>query len=387
MLSISLLGCGLLAGAPLNAARPGEPTLQAWSAAEANAPARFAATAKPKVRFQGKNYPFDKLPDEVGEAAQASLDTWLPWIETHDFHAVLSADQSTLLVLPKKSLVAKREKLVEEVLERFNELAPRLEVLAEEARPNRPTQEIPAAALASLPGGDVKTAVLVELMGPQLSDELGEYLAQIHSDLRGWASTSLLGGVLSDVPPLSVTVDGDGQEEYEAENEVVHRLVRTLLARRFGLLPYTVQSGLAWALEAELCGDHYCFPFRNEFIFETEHGAWAADLKARYRSRRKEPLTAGELFEFERGTFELEAAQAAFGFGRYLIEERTADLPEVLDALRREWAGTVIRVEGSNWDYQPDREVAPQRVAEVCAEVLGQDFAQEVTDYFRKGLR
>lgn len=383
MLSLSLVGCGLLAAAPLDLAVPAEGVL--LTPAE---PAGLSAgVAKPKVRFLGKNHAFDKLPDEVGDAARVSLEQWLPWIEAHDFHAVLSADQSVLLVLPKKSLVSKREKLLEEVLERFEEIAPRLGDLEADARPNRPSQELPAAALDSLPGQDVETAVLVELMGPKLADELGDYLAEIHADLRGWASTSLLGGVVSDVPPLSVTVDGDGQEEYEAENEVVHRLVRTLLARRFGLLPYTVQSGLAWALEEEICGDHYCFPFRNEFIFETEHGAWVADLKARYRSRRKEPLTAEELFEFQRGTFDLEPAQVAFGFGRYLIEERAEELPVVLDALRQEWASTVIRVDGSNWTYQPDREVAPVRVAEVCAEVLGADFAQDVTDYFRKGLR
>lgn len=382
MLFLSLLGCGALAGAHLDPGCPGDFSTQPLGPVAAS-----PAAAKPKVRFQGKNHAFDKLPDEVGKAARASLDLWLPWIESHDFYAVLSADQSTLLVLPKKSLVSKREKLLENVLERFNELAPQLESLTDEARPNWPGQDLPAAALESLPGGDQETAVLVELMGPKLSDELGEYLAQIHTDLRGWASTSLLGGVVSDVPPLSVTVDGDGQEEYEAENEVVHRLVRTLLARRFGLLPYAVQSGLAWALEEELCGDHYCFPFRDDFIFETEHGAWSADLKARYRSRRKEPLTAEELFEFERGTFDLEPAQAAFGFARYLIEERPEDLPQLLDALRREWASTVIRVNGSNWEYQPDQEIAPLRVAEVCAEILGQDFAQDTTDYFRKGLR
>ncbi len=333
-------------------------------------------TASAKIRYRGKNYAFDKLPEELGAPARAAIEQWLPWVEEHDFCPLLSADQSTLLVLPKKSLLSKREKLLEEVVERFNELAPLPGEAPREARPRHSGQDLPADALESLPGRDAETAVLVELMGPKLSEELGTYLAQLHPDLRGWASTSLIGGVLS-----------DGQEEYEPENEVVHRLTRTLLARRFGLLPYTVQAGLAWALEEELCGDHYCFPFRDDFIFATEHGAWSADLKARFHSRRKEPLTAQELFEFRRGTFELEPAQAAFGLGRYLIEERPEDLPKLLEALRKEWERTVIRIDGSNWSYHPDQTIAPARVAEVCAEVLGDDFAQVLTDYFRKGLR
>lgn len=379
MLSFSLLAWGALAFGPPDHALPDRPAAQ---------PSISSATAaKAKVRFQGRSYALNKLPDGIGEAARTRLEQWLPWMQAHDFQAVLSADQSTLLVLPKRSLVAKREKLMEQVLERFNELAPLQEAPAKQSRLNPSAQELPAEALQSLPGGDVETAVLVELMSPQLSKELGTYLAQIHTDLRGWASTSLLGGVVSDVPPLSAAVDGDGQEEYEAENEVVHRLVRTLLARRFGLLPYTLQSGLAWALEEELCGDHYCFPFRDGFIFETEHDAWTSELKARYRSRRREPVTAAELFAFERGTFDLEPAQTAFGLGRYLIEEQPEALPLLLDSLHHEWARTVIRIDGSGWEYEPTAEVSPARIAEVCAEVLGQEFAQNLTDYFSKGLR
>lgn len=347
-----------------------------------------SALAKPRVRFQGKSYKLDKLPDEVGEPAREAIYAWWPWIEEHDFHPLLTADQSALLVLPKKSLLSKREKLAEKLTERLNELAPQPGQSPEEARPRwMPAQELPLEAIEALPGRDALTAVLVELQGPKLADELGAYLEQLHPDLEGWGSSSLVGGVVSDMPPISVTVDGDGQEEYEAENEVVHRMTRTLLARRFGLLPYSIQSGLAWALEYELCGNHYCFPFRDDFVFEVEHGSWAADVRSRFHRRKKEPVTAKELFGFQRRTFDLEEAQLAFALGHYLIEVRAEELPELLEVLRTEWERTVIEVKGSNWTYRPELEINVDRLAELSIEVLGADLLEDATTHFRKGVR
>ena len=74
MVLISLLGCGALASAPQIPARPGELSIAAAAPGGFAALACPSAASKPKLRFQGKNHAFDKLPADIEDAARISLE-------------------------------------------------------------------------------------------------------------------------------------------------------------------------------------------------------------------------------------------------------------------------------------------------------------------------
>ena len=62
-----------------------------------------------------------------------------------------------------------------------------------------------------------------------------------------------------------------GMEEWDIENELVHRLAHLLLLRRFGQQPFWLTMGFSWYVEKEMRGAIYCYPYRSGFVWASEH--------------------------------------------------------------------------------------------------------------------
>jgi len=106
-------------------------------------------------------------------------------------------------------------------------------------------------------------------------------------------------------------------------------------------------------VEYELLGSHYCFPWRNDFVFATEHTSWEGSLKSWHKKTKA--LTADEVTALTRGNFQVEHARNAWGAAAFLAGHHAGALPAILEDLRVVMAekGVVTREDGT-WERIPD---------------------------------
>ena len=124
----------------------------------------------------------------------------------------------------------------------------------------------------------------------------------------------------------------DGQEEFDIRNELVHRLAHLAVARRFGELPYWLQTGLSWHMEEELLGA-ILLPLPRQV--RLGHGAHL--LGQGPRPRVQEGQGVGSYFAglaaWERGSYESDEARQAFGMARFLMEHHREVAAQLLSNL------------------------------------------------------
>jgi hypothetical protein len=124
-----------------------------------------------------------------------------------------------------------------------------------------------------------------------------------------------------------------------------------LIVRSYGEQPYWLVTGLSWYVENEIRGGIYCFPYRDEFVWATEHGSWNADLKRIVKKSKLEFF--GQMVGWKRGTYDSDSAHLAWGFAAFLAEKHPGAIASILQdmhALREEKG--VVR-EGRNWQIIP----------------------------------
>jgi hypothetical protein len=169
---------------------------------------------------------------------------------------------------------------------------------------------------------DSQTAVLFILHDEKDHGALLDHLEKNVPYLKDWISGARKQTGLTLEDPLvgAFVENASGQEEWNGDHEVLNRAVQLLLLRRFGQQPNWLVQGLAW--EAEMAFDQsvYCFPYRDGFVFATEHTSWPSDLRIAFKDRAAKPLQVEELSRWQRGTWDGEAAPLAWGFVRVLCE-------------------------------------------------------------------
>lgn len=202
----------------------------------------------------------------------------------------------------------------------------------------------PATPISSWGSGagtpDSQTAVLLILHDEKDYNALLDHLESSVAYLKDWiAGARKQTGLTLEDPLVGAFVENaSGQEEWNGDHEVLNRVVQLLTLRRFGQQPNWIVQGIAWESEMALFDSVYCFPYRDGFVFATEHTSWPSDLRIAFKDRAAKPLTIGELADWQRGTWDPEAAPLAWGFVRHLSEAQKSKeraLSTLLDDMRR----------------------------------------------------
>jgi hypothetical protein len=370
------------------------------------------------------------LPEELPAAARAAVEAWHPWASAHAYR--LDLDASGRLLLVARGSNDRAPALVElalQVLTRFDQElpAPALRKQAADpllaARPAEPPKPKPAGGEKPLPEDpedpegshpwklpppkpapvtsapvvvtkwgsqgqplDTQTMTLFIATDQDDFESLLKELAARFAYLEVWAreAQALQGFVLGDPLCAAYLERPDGVEEWDPDHELVNRLARLCLLRRFGELPNWFVQGYAWHMEIALKGAIYCFPWRDEFVWATEHSGWHQEVEARYS---KERLEARHFMGWRRGKYLAPEAKASWGTCEYLLAKEGAKLPALLDELRvfREEHGR-IQDDPTSWRRNLDYEMPVADQHRLFVQALGPEYLERATIFFRQEL-
>jgi hypothetical protein len=187
---------------------------------------------------------------------------------------------------------------------------------------------------------DSQTAVLIILHDEKDYSALLDQMEGSIAYLKDWVvDARKQTGLTLEEPLVGAFVENaSGQEEWNGDHEVLNRVVQLLTLRRFGQQPNWIVQGIAWESEMALYDSVYCFPYRDGFVYTTEHTSWPTDLRIAFKDRAAKPLQMSELAGWERGIWNPEAAPVAWGFVRYLAEAQRSKplaLSKTLEEMRR----------------------------------------------------
>jgi len=387
--------------------------LAAWSASS-------GAPQESRVHWKGVSYPAEALPEAAGEAARATAGAWAEWAAKSRYRLDLSDDARVLLATPASGASVRGA----------STLVERAEVLFDRLLPAPDRSQEPAAAPAPEPSGrqgpppgelpedpeegpagltprvepraatetswgtetralDSATAVMFVLRDEAEYRWMLERLGEQHEYLRPWIARAgeYTGFVLEQPLAGAFVMSAQGQEEWDARNELVNRVVQLLLLRRFGQEPHWLVQGTAWHVERELLGAIYCFPYRDEFVFAVEHTSWSNDLKRTFLERADAPVDLRELTDWRRGTYRGPAARLAWGLVSWCAQRRARHLPEFLEALRRfRDADNRQAKEDGTWTRDTEYVVPAEAQERILREILGATALEEAAAWFRAGL-
>jgi len=209
------------------------------------------------ARWKGRAATADQLDEAFGEAVSAAIASWASWAHEHSYVAhVEDKGRVVLFLADDASGVARELALVTKTCDAVEQLV-RFEAgepLIEDG------VEVPRDAPWVL-----TQAVMLHTRDEEEFGTLLEHAATLEPSLASWVpyGKGLTGFTL--VKPLASgwAVKAQGRDEWDPENEVVHRLTSLLVLRRFGEVPYWLLSGVSWHVEIEQCKDVYCFPYRD----------------------------------------------------------------------------------------------------------------------------
>ena len=339
------------------------------------------------VSWRGQRHSLESLPAELPERARGELAQWSSWCEEHGYVATLDDSATVFLLtpadLPELDELAER---ATRTLAAFDELLP-----APERSPDETFREADWGVGDAVPDRDPVVLVITHTM-PQY-DAVLDRLQKASPYLTGWLETKRGGPAF--VSPRNragaVLAQPDGFEletVWRMDNEVVHRLARLLLYRRFGELPHWLEVSVGWQVEFAVQGDLYSFPGRQEFVSVDEHEGWTKELKAAFKKRRKQPLELDELATWKRGTWSLRHAKLAWGLTRFLAGHPDAPLAQIAEDLRldRKAHGVITHADGS-WEIVPGYEAPLETQAAILASRAGESYLAEATEFFRRGKR
>ncbi|MEZ6016674.1 MAG: hypothetical protein R3F49_16270 [Planctomycetota bacterium] len=347
------------------------------------------------ARWKGRPATVDQLDEAFGEAVSAAITAWAPWAEEHGYVAHVEERGRVVLFLASDArgeskdlaLVTKTCDVVE-ALVRYEPRPAEGRDGAEDPR-DAPWVLTPAVMIHARDDAEYGTAL--------------EHAATLEPSLASWVpfGKGLTGFTL--VKPLASgwAVKAKGRVEWDPENEVVHRLTSLLVLRRFGEVPYWLLAGVSWYVEVKQCKDVYCFPYRNEFVWATEHTSWPTALKQLFKDGRAEFLAG--LVGWKRGTFDADRGKEAWGLARFIAEldeqRRVADLRDrskrgeapaggALGAILADLAelrrtAGVRHFDDGRWELIVGWEPSVEQQREILARHLGDDFEARAVASFR----
>ena len=326
---------------------------------------------------------------------------WADWAKVHKYKFTTTKDLRILLMVPEERSRAEHTlELVEKSLARTDVLLP---LLPKEAAMT--TTPSPPAWTAEKEKEGPKEPVWGASDRPLETDTIvfaifrkpGEYadaldrLAEAHPYLASWVAKGRDDpGCILERPLFGACVDSvAGMEEWNPDNEVVHRVGQLAMIRRCGRQPVWVGLGIGWNVEFDVLQSIYCFPWRNGFVSIGEHGGWEADLRRAFGRREKKPLTIDELAGIKRGNFDATQAGIAWGTIRFLAQNHAAALPKLLAELNHlhETLGKVPTADGKHWTMAADFEVPVAEQQGAIDRTVGAGTLQQVTEWFRLGKK
>lgn len=343
---------------------------------------------QPKVTWRGRVHTLDELPDELPETARAFAADWCAWADEHDYTVAFTEDGRVAFVDERRKTPSKEWKLVQEVVDLCDEIAPLPE------REETSVREASSDGDLSWTWGDHfevehEVAAFFRLRGMEDLRSLLGIVAERQQEPPGWAAALAREPGLVLLKPLMgvLVVNAPGMEEWSPVNETANRLARLLVARRFGRVPNWIAMGIAWNVELETCGSIYCFPHRSEFIGVGEHGGWRSSLQRRF-SRSDTAFDPEEVFGWEAGRYDDQAAGLAWGTVSYLHATSPGSVGTVLEDLRLaiDAGGRVTSADGT-WERIPDYEPTPAEQLELLRRRAGDEVAAELAAYFASGLK
>jgi len=389
----------------------------------------LAGGGDPTLHWKDKDYAFDALPPELPPAAHAAVGAWMAWAKTADYRMDLDPSARVLLVTrAANGHIEKQMELVAGVLERFDrelvapaqrrEVPPPASAL-EPKKPEKPAKTGDHPPLPEDPedpeGGDhpwkikpqttttapepvtvtrwgaldvpfdTETMVLLVLRNPDDFEVVLKSLGKTFPHLADWSKEAkALQGFVLPAPLVGAYLETHPSlEEWDPDHELVSRLARLSLLRRFGELPNWFALGYAWHLEIALQGAVYCFPWRDEFVWATEHTAWPHSIEQRYERERVKP---GDFLAFVRGKYVDDMARASWAMVEYLVAKETAKLPDLLDELRvyREEHGRIMD-DARTWHRDVDYEIPAAEQQALMLKHLG-PYLDRATFWLRKEL-
>jgi hypothetical protein len=325
---------------------------------------------KVEVHWQGKTGTSAELPAGFPESARPALATWEPFLKRAGYRADADATGQLLLLAPEKGSRADVElRQLAKVRAWFDGHFPA------PAAPDAEQREPGCATLFVLQGQEDYTLLLA-------------HLRDAAPELAGWTDDARkeTGFVLA-APLCAAYLRGAAElEEWSSEHELVNRAAQLFLVQRHGVQPYWLQQGAAWAAEWAYDGNLYCFPYRHEFVFAAEHGAWPGELKRDFGKRAKQPLAIDEFATMRRGRWDPVRAKLAFGCASFLALQPGDKLAQALASLQafRDEDNRVDQDDGT-WVSDLNYEVPAAKQLELLEAQLGPKLMERVFAFLAKG--
>lgn len=346
------------------------------------------------LHWNGKQTSYEKLGSDVGEWPRKAILTWAPFAQEAGLELHLSSDLRVLLLMRKKLRAKRFLKLIDETGKRVDEWLP----TPERPEPEEEPEEEPEAG----GGGELTWSYTYETERPPLESETAvlvqapdeatyaaalDHAANENEYLGDWIATGKrLTGCILERPLFAAWQENPrGMEEWDIENELVHRLAQLLVLRRFSQVPYWLLTGIAWNVEDDVRGAIYCYPYRNGFVWATEHKGWLKRLKLEMKNV-PEPFTMDAFATWKRGTFDGTKALMSFATIQLLRKRVTPEaFASVLEELRLLRDEKARRDNGDGtWTLIPNFEVGTDDQRTAFQRHLP-EFEADLEAVFRKG--
>ncbi|MFN0242960.1 MAG: hypothetical protein ACKVWV_08730 [Planctomycetota bacterium] len=332
----------------------------------------LAALAAPgaetvEIGWQGKAFTSKNLPDKLPPGAKLAVKSWESWAQAAGYRMDFDpAGRVLLLTDEDQSRAEKQMRVIEQASKWFDEVlpaptrvqaakpspvatpaaAPQRDEIPEDPEAPAPVHKTPPQAPkqpttwgAGTTEPDTQTAVMLVARKKKEFQSALDHIAKQEPYLAKWAESAKQdAGFVLETPLSGAYLEAaDGQEEWDPNHELLNRVVQMLLLRRFGQQPNWVVQGVAW--EGEIAFDEmvYCFPYRSEFVYTAEHGAWPNDVKNRFKDRAKKPVRMQEFAQWRRGTYVHETAQLSWGLCKFLLVQGSGKLSAMLEECRVAW--------------------------------------------------
>lgn len=359
----------------------------------------------------------DALPAELPAAARSAIEAWSAWAVAHGYRMSLDREGRVLLVTSTENDRWRRQmRLVDDACLFFDRNLPlppetKTEQPAPETTGGRAPEAVPedpeagpapwetlgkpeskktSSPTVTVRGTetlepDVQTVVFLVIRTEADYAAAIDLLVRDHPYLAEWSQKARgLTGFALQMPLAGAYIElAEGQEEWDPDNEVVHRVAQLLLLRRYGQQPHWLVRGWSWHAELEIRKGIFCFPDRAEFVWATEHTGWDKELRARFAERTGTPLAIEEFAEWPRGTFDAERARVAWGVVRFLLQKHPGALPELLVRLRdvrdRE---NRVDLGGGKWERRLDYEVTLETQVRLMTEVVSESVFKDLVAFF-----
>ena len=346
-----------------------------------------AARAEVEIYWKGRTRRLEDLETSLSpavvEALRRHVARYTEWIDEFSYEVGVSEDGRVLLVTESVPTLRDRMKLVEKSLVVFDELL---------APPDRASSDETFGKGGFGEGDHVPHAdpiVLFEVDTPDAYKALAARLGELEPVLSDWAASQALkpGFFEGRVPAAGwqrIPRDFDLNDVWRTKNELVNRLARMALQRSYGPQPTWFSVGVAWAVEMEVMGTIFSFPYRSDFVGVVEHEGWKAELRSSFKKRKKDPLRLAEFVPWPLNTWDAERAGISWGVVQFLALHRTDALPQIAEDFRGTYkAGFRQTNADGTWSTNPGFEISEEDQLRVMEAHAGDGLLDMLTEFLR----